>query len=250
MKPSAKFILPIVTALAVSLSMVTNVVAVEEVIDPSPSPSLSPSPSISPSPSASPSASPEVTPTPSPNSEECVSTDVHGWFDQSTKTPVTGHFYNVSSNQECPNTLWVLVYGTNEDPSSPSFIDLQKYITTYPVNVAYGATDQIETFNAPQTDYCVLQYDLMDSPNNPEPPYLYTRDSIAVKRDGCDTVITTNSTGGSNDSEDKSETSAVLGVTTLASTGALTNMVLFALGFAGLSLGLWQSQKVISNKRK
>lgn len=42
----------------------------------------------------------------------------------------------------------------------------------------------------------------------------------------------------------------VLGASTLAKTGVFENLMLFALGFGFLSLGLWQTQKVLQKKSK
>lgn len=205
------------------------------------SPSPSPSPHVSPTPSVSPS------PSPSPNVEgECTTIDVHGYFDHSSSVaPVTGYFYDMTG-EDCPNTLWVLVYGTNEDESSPTFVDSQKYITSYEVSVENGATDQIETFNAPESDYCVLQFDLMDNPAHPEPPYLYTRDSIAIRNGDCETFIPSPSPSPSPDaSPTPSPTGDVqvggtsTGPQVLASTGNAMTSIVSMLGFGMISAGLW-----------
>ena len=42
----------------------------------------------------------------------------------------------------------------------------------------------------------------------------------------------------------------VLGVSTLAATGTISNLILFALGAGLLSLGLWQAQRALQKKSR
>ncbi len=173
MKKAVKFIAPAIisalVALVVSLNVNTQVLAshnFEGDQTPSPTPTPTNTPSLTPSPSVGP----------------CVSTDVHGRFEYSgnhlSGNPITGYFYNKAANPDCSDNVYILIFGSRQEPESQGWLKSQAFVKSQTVNVAQGVSDFKVQVDVPNADFCWYQVDATRTSDVRTPPNYAGSDMI------------------------------------------------------------------------
>lgn len=136
---------------------------------------------ISPTPPATETKIPPETPTPTPTEGlQCIITDLKGVINDEGNhfeegRVVDGYVENISTNPECPDKVRIWVYGSNQYPETPGWLESQKYLFGYDYQVPAGTRQEINQ-EIPGTNYDWCQVDLVradvEPTNPPEPPYL------------------------------------------------------------------------------
>ena len=239
MKRFAKIIAPSLVAAFVAAFVMVNANTLvlanhdyEGEHTPTPSASVSPSPIVSPTPSASasPTATPSISPTPSasvspsstptatPSPAPCIATDVHGNLIYSgnhlSGDPVGGSFYNIAENADCSDTVYIMAYGSKQEPEAVGWLQSQVFVSSQTYTIPQGSSDFTIQFDVPNGDFCWYQVDAVRTSEVRIPPtyagvdmidYVFVKDA-----DSCNpaTPTPTPTTGGNtniNNNENKQE---------------------------------------------
>lgn len=108
---------------------------------------------------------------------ECIPTDLKGNFDWSgdserhlVNDPASFHLQNVGTSTECPDTVWVHAFATNEKPHTENWLTTQEHIGSQSYDIELGAQDQRESFDIADTEKCFVQIDLVRTGEVRTPP--------------------------------------------------------------------------------
>ncbi len=123
---------------------------------------------------------PAVTETPT-QVLNCIVTDLKGILNHDGShfirgLEITGYVENISDNPECPQNVKIWVYGSNQYPETPGWLESQKYLTTIlNLNVPPHEIREIRLI-LERTPYEWCQVDFVrgevEPLEPPEPPYL------------------------------------------------------------------------------
>lgn len=141
-------------------------------------------PTPSPTPTATPTEPPPTEEPTEPPPTECISTDLKGRFvtnDHFAGNPVQGFLSNLSENPECADTLWVHIFGANQEPETDGWLENQEYVTSLSYQVPTGTNDMEVWVDVPAAGYCWYQVDLVDTSEVRLSPYYITWDYAFVK---------------------------------------------------------------------
>lgn len=99
--------------------------------------------------------------------------------------PSTFHLKN-SGTADCPNTVWMHAFATNEPPKlpdgsdNPKWLISQRYVSSESYNIDPGAQDQRESFDLQNIDECYAQEDLTRTGDVRVPPYYNPSDNSII----------------------------------------------------------------------
>jgi hypothetical protein len=223
------------------------------------------------------------------DSAECIATDVKGSIqfvgNHFSGNPVNGSFVNIASNPECSDEVYVHVFGSNDEPDSPGWLDHQFHIMSQTFTVPQDGIDMPFQLTLPHSDYCWYQVDATRTPDVRIPPYYNGDDMIEYvfvqNKEVCGEVTPTptqtatpsatptdtptptlgsNNGGGgsstqsgssSNDSPKTVESiQAALGATTLAPTGGFVGNVMNLILSTGMIVSALGAVSYAKDKKK
>lgn len=131
---------------------------------------------------------------------DCIATDVKGHLNYSgnhlSGNPITGFFENIATNADCPDDVFVHIFGSNIAPESDGWFDSQSHVATHPFSIPQGSSQNIEV-SVPQSDYCWYQVDATRTSEVRTPPVYHGNDMIDyvfVKNAACDVTPTPSAT--------------------------------------------------------
>jgi hypothetical protein len=202
---------------------------------------------------------------------DCIATDVKGSLqytgDHLSGNPVNGSFVNVATNPDCSDDIHVHVFGTNDEPTAPGWLDNQVHVMTQTVTVPQDGADHAFQLTIPQGDYCWYQVDATRTSDVRIPPIYHGNDMVDyvyVQGRDCNTVTptptatpsatptdtptptpgsnnggggsTSNSGGSSTPAKTVESIQATMGASTLAPTGGFAHNIMNVLFAAGMMI--------------
>lgn len=96
---------------------------------------------------------------------QCIVTDIKGALyyegDHLSGNPVAGYVQNLSFDERCQQELYLEVFGSNQEPQSPDWLESQTHTAEYTIPVPPGTTEELGFTQLIDTDdYCWYQVDL------------------------------------------------------------------------------------------
>ena len=261
-----KISLPAITGLVLVLSAVLNFSP--SALGSSATPSVTPSPSVSPTPSVSPS--PSVLPSPAPpifpHCEDQNGRGDKSHYDSGSHWIVgDGLVFGRDDVYSLGNQNYMQCFCPPTDQYVPGNEGIQtNWENAHTVNKPADRSGFFlvwgPDFGLDQSWFYATGAD-MPSPKTPNfdcgqpqsspSPTVSPSPSITPSTGGSSDNNKNVSSGSSNNNSSGSSSNnnpQVLGVTTLAATGTSSNLLIFALGFASIAVGLWQIQKLTSRR--
>lgn len=108
-------------------------------------------------------------PTDTPTDEpDCIPTDLKGYLEHDgtilhlSGLPVVGQFENISTDPDCPNTVYFKVFGTDTDPHTEAWLSSQVPVSVNPSQVDVPAGSNVRTEVAfDNSQFCYYQVDAL-----------------------------------------------------------------------------------------
>jgi hypothetical protein len=72
---------------------------------------------------------------------------------------VTGYFYNRAENPNCSDDIYVLIFGSRQNPETSGWLKSQSFVKSQTVNVPQGAVNYKIQIDVPNGDFCWYQVD-------------------------------------------------------------------------------------------
>jgi len=114
--------------------------------------------------------------------QDCIVSDLKGnwvYVDNHLGTnPIQGFVTNLDTTGQCPRTLWVHVFGSQQDPETPGWLESQEYVTSVNIDVPPGTIDMPISIEVLDAGYRWYQVDLVRTPDVRVPPNYNGEDMV------------------------------------------------------------------------
>ena len=92
--------------------------------------------------------------------------------------PIEGDVTNLSQNSDCLDMAWGHIFGSNQIPETPGWLESQVHVGTVKFDIPPGTIDEPIKITVPNAGFCWYQVDLVRTPDVRIPPYYSGDDMI------------------------------------------------------------------------